>query len=211
MFDSGIPEALTRDQLLQLIKQKENLEKEIKALHDVLKSQNVGMDDALIDGEGYPRADIDVYQVRHARSNIRCKNNDLKSLMKTIEEGLHNLHSQARETAMDAESSTEIDKRQEVGVPFARVMAVVDNSPAHSAGLKQGDLVIKFGSVIKDNFTNLKNISDIAESSKNRNVEVIITRNGAQMNLKLMPCTWSGAGLIGFKIRPVSNDENVDR
>ena len=42
MFDSGIPEALTRDQLLQLIKQKENLEKEIKALHDVLKSQNVG-------------------------------------------------------------------------------------------------------------------------------------------------------------------------
>ena len=31
------------------------------------------MDDALIDGEGYPRADIDVYQVRHARSNIRCK------------------------------------------------------------------------------------------------------------------------------------------
>ena len=77
------------------------------------------------------------------------QNNDLKSLMKTIEEGLHNLHSQARETAMDAESSTEIDKRQEVGVPFARVMAVVDNSPAHSAGLKQGDLVIKFGSVIK--------------------------------------------------------------
>ena len=69
--------------------------------------------------------------------------------MKAIEEGLHNLHSQARETAMDVETSIDNDKRQDVGVPFARVMAVVDNSPAHSAGLKQGDLVIKFGSVTK--------------------------------------------------------------
>ena len=32
-----------------------------------------GMEDALVDEEGFPRSDIDVYQVRHARHNIRCK------------------------------------------------------------------------------------------------------------------------------------------
>ena len=34
---------------------------------------NVGMNDLLVDSGDYPRADIDVYQVRHARNKIRCK------------------------------------------------------------------------------------------------------------------------------------------
>ena len=74
-----------------------------------------------------------------------------------------------------------------------------------------GDLVIKFGSVSKDNFTTLKNISDVAESSRNRNVQVVIMRSGVKKILKLTPCTWSGAGLLGFKIRPVTDDDVVDR
>lgn len=31
------------------------------------------MDEPLVDSEGYPRADIDVYQVRNARHQIICK------------------------------------------------------------------------------------------------------------------------------------------
>lgn len=31
------------------------------------------MQEALVDNDGYPRADIDVYQVRHARHKIICK------------------------------------------------------------------------------------------------------------------------------------------
>ena len=33
---------------------------------DILKSNGVGMDDALVDSEDYPRNDIDVYQVNVA-------------------------------------------------------------------------------------------------------------------------------------------------
>lgn len=33
----------------------------------------VGMEDSLVDGNGFPRNDIDVYQVRHARHRIICK------------------------------------------------------------------------------------------------------------------------------------------
>ena len=46
-----------------MMKQKEGLEEELKALQDVLKSQGVGMEEPLVDGEGFPRSDIDVYQV----------------------------------------------------------------------------------------------------------------------------------------------------
>ena len=34
---------------------------------------SAGMEEPLVDGEGFPRSDIDVYQVRHARHSIRCK------------------------------------------------------------------------------------------------------------------------------------------
>ena len=84
----------TREDVMRLMAKKESLEAELKALQDVLGE--AGMEQPLVDSEGYPRADVDVYQVRHARHDIRCKQNDLKSLMKDIERGLHSLHSQAR-------------------------------------------------------------------------------------------------------------------
>jgi hypothetical protein len=34
---------------------------------------NVGMTEALVDDSGYPRQDVDVYQVRDARHKIICK------------------------------------------------------------------------------------------------------------------------------------------
>ena len=37
--------------------------------------------------------------------------------------------------------------------PFARVLVVVEGGPAEGAGVKQGDLVARFGSVTKENFT----------------------------------------------------------
>ena len=45
------------------MKQKDALEAELKALGQVLESQGCGMEDPLVDGEGFPRSDIDVYQV----------------------------------------------------------------------------------------------------------------------------------------------------
>lgn len=33
---------------------------------------HVGMSDSLIDSDGFPRADIDVYQIRHARHKMIC-------------------------------------------------------------------------------------------------------------------------------------------
>ena len=65
--------SVTREQVMEMMKQKEGLEEEIRALQEVLKSQGVDMEEPLVDAEGFPRSDIDVYQVRHARSNIRCK------------------------------------------------------------------------------------------------------------------------------------------
>lgn len=35
--------------------------------------QGVGIEDSLVDEEGYPRADVNLYQIRTARHSISCK------------------------------------------------------------------------------------------------------------------------------------------
>lgn len=63
----------------------------------------------LVDVEGYPRNDIDVHQVRQARQQIICLQNDHKALMTEIEKLMHQLHA---ETGSDGQ--TEQDQQQNV-------------------------------------------------------------------------------------------------
>jgi len=75
----------TRETAMQLISMKDALEDELRELMEVLKKNNTDMDQPLVDREGYPRADIDVYQVRTARHKIICKLYPILSLpQKTI-------------------------------------------------------------------------------------------------------------------------------
>ena len=47
---------MNREELLELMKQKDDIEKELNDLSNELKSQNnVGMTEELVDREGYPR------------------------------------------------------------------------------------------------------------------------------------------------------------
>uniref|UniRef100_A0A452J4E3 Nas2 N-terminal domain-containing protein n=1 Tax=Gopherus agassizii TaxID=38772 RepID=A0A452J4E3_9SAUR len=67
-------DALSVREVQQLVRRKDELEAQIKACYAVLEGQKgVGMNEPLVDAEGYPRADVDVYQVRAARHNIICK------------------------------------------------------------------------------------------------------------------------------------------
>jgi len=81
-----------RKELLALNTQRNKLETEIKEWHSILATQRVGMDDSLVDAQGFPRNDIDVYQIRIARNKIIYLNNDIKNLMKQIEEKLFAFH-----------------------------------------------------------------------------------------------------------------------
>lgn len=101
-----IPCTTRREQVLKLIEEKDKIEKQINDLGQVLvANKNVGMNESLVDGDGFPRNDIDVYQVRTARSQIIHLQNDLKVLMKEIEKGLTDVHADAR---INYEASTKM-------------------------------------------------------------------------------------------------------
>lgn len=92
-----IPETSSKERVMKLIAKKEEIERKINDFGRVLNANNnVGMNESLVDEFGFPRNDIDVYQVRQARNQINCLQNDLKSLMKEIELGLIETHAEAR-------------------------------------------------------------------------------------------------------------------
>ncbi|XP_042371115.1 26S proteasome non-ATPase regulatory subunit 9 isoform X2 [Plectropomus leopardus] len=159
---------ITMEDVQNLIKKKDEIEEQIKAYYDVLED-GVGVEDPLVDAEGYPRADVNLYQIRTARHSISCLQNDHKAIMEEIEEALHKLHAleKAKREADEAGAQEEAMEQQvTLPPPFARVDAVTQGSPASGAGLRVGDEVIEFGSVNTANFHNLQNIASVVQHSE---------------------------------------------
>lgn len=69
-----------RQRAMNLMSRKEAAEADISAQFSVLCANESTMDTPLVDAEGFPRSDIDVWAVRHARVKIIELKNDLKLL-----------------------------------------------------------------------------------------------------------------------------------
>lgn len=108
-----------------------------------MKQNDVGMSDSLVDSNGFPRNDLDVYQVREARHKIICLQNDLKEILAAIERGLHEIHADEKSNAVGGSSeastkmsvaNTELTEEDMAKYkPFIRVDKVIDRSPAQEA------------------------------------------------------------------------------
>ncbi|KAK8758281.1 26S proteasome non-ATPase regulatory subunit 9 [Amblyomma americanum] len=202
--------------LAQLTKRKLDIEAAINAQNAILNANAVGMDEPLVDNEGYPRSDIDVYKVRHARHRINCLLNDHKAVMKDIERSLHAYHAQisrngaAAGTTANGHTVETADSQQNRGahgrasspLPFAVVGNVENGSPAQDAGLSTGDKIVKFGSVNAGNFADVTAIGGVVQHSVGRPVNVLVKRNEETLPLVLTPKQWHGRGLLGCTILP---------
>jgi len=184
----------------ELVTEKKRIEAEIEAFAEYLKSQNVGMDDPLIDRQGFPRADIDVYQVRHARSSIKRLANDHKEIMKQIDQMLLNIHQN--------KGAQPVQGSEEVLPPFAYVNTVEANSPASTAGLEKNDKILKFGHITFKNNQQLKALGELVMNSEGKMILVKIERRTdegvSNMQLQLTPQKWAGRGLLGCHILPLN-------
>jgi 26S proteasome regulatory subunit N4 len=89
-----------REELKKLESHREMIELEANAIHSELTSPGLngaepaGVKSPLVDTEGFPRGDIDIYRVRDLRNRLAALNTDHKEIMKKIEKGLHSLHAQ---------------------------------------------------------------------------------------------------------------------
>ncbi|XP_065708013.1 26S proteasome non-ATPase regulatory subunit 9 [Patagioenas fasciata] len=204
MADPGGSRPVTVSDVQQLVKRKDEIEAQIKAYYELLGQKGVGMTEPLVDAEDFPRGDIDIYEVRTARHNIICLQNDHKALMKQVEEALHQLHAREKEKRARDEAEALAEARsQSQPQAFARVNAVTPGSPASISGLQVDDEIVEFGSVNINNFQNLQNIATVVQHSEGRPLSVTVIRSGRKVHVGLTPKRWAGKGLLGCNIIPL--------
>jgi 26S proteasome regulatory subunit N4 len=117
------------EQVRALMLRKDAIEAEIDAQASVLRANNISMQDPLVDAEGFPRADIDVWEVRHARVRIIELRNDLKAIMDSIMKGLQGVY----DPSLAVEQPTQQLPNPSGLDPFAKVDGVAPGSPAATA------------------------------------------------------------------------------
>ncbi|KAF7197732.1 26S proteasome non-ATPase regulatory subunit 9 [Pseudocercospora fuligena] len=202
--------------LQELVAQKDNIEAELSALGSVLDSHGVNMQTPLTDRDGFPRADIDVAQIRTTRARIVRLKNDHKAVMSRLEDAVHEQFA-AGKAAEDLPSvqsrglpsSTGSSAAPVVEPPFAKVNSVVPNSPADQAGLKVGDRVTRFGTASWTNHERLTKVAEVVQQNENRPILVKILRDGEGapsqgQELRLTPRrNWGGRGLLGCHLVPL--------
>lgn len=160
-----------------LMTKKSQIETEIQSHVSILRSNNIDMTTPLVDSEGFPRADVDIYAVRRARVRIIELRNDLRDVTDEIGKVLEEVYARPPEVESRAQGDDTSQKPEnEEGVqlaPYARVDGVAPGSPAAEAGLQREDLILKFGSLVKSSFSSPSNLTPLATLvSQNENVRV---------------------------------------
>lgn len=203
-----------------LVQKKADIEDQLNEYNEILtRENNIGMTGELIDKEGYPRSDIDIYKVRLARQQINRLKNDYGALLVEIEKELVNIHSKFKEEDKPGEfvqKTIPVSNEQIIEhKPFAKITQVDSDSPSAEAGLKPDDEIIQFGPFLHSNTQ--KSLIEIGAHVRNSEDKVILVKiqrndsNDASMQIngkkkvivKLVPKKWSGHGLIGCKIIPI--------
>ena len=264
----------------------------------------MGIDTPLVDAEGYPRSDIDVYRARELRHRLCVIQTDHKSLMKEIEGELvrfsalkmhggsnnigsspsdsyekqarsatkpkpkfdkktgkwvvmnwdgsiagipngeqrtfHDLGKEAKSNSKTITDSITIetkaltisnenliaDVKQKPLIPFAIINSVSPESPANLAGLREGDLITKFGSATVSNNRNLQAIASLVPQAAggNQSIDVTVLRrpkrnesndkrdseevaDHVSIQIILRPRPWNGRGLLGCHILPYDHSQ----
>ncbi|KAF8349431.1 hypothetical protein F5887DRAFT_946120 [Amanita rubescens] len=195
---SSSEEESPRDKARALMEKKQNIEAELEAQLSVLNANsNCGMDTPLVDRDGFPRADIDVWGVRNARVRIIELRNDLNAVMNAIAKALEGVFDPNLTQPLASEDPLK---------PFARVNSVSPGSPASQAGLRSDDLIVKFGHLTsKVISSSMQPVAELVKENENGHIVIRVLRSAETVYLTLTPkYGWGGEGLLGCHIVPYS-------
>ncbi|CAL1162481.1 unnamed protein product [Cladocopium goreaui] len=209
------------EEFRKLEQEKNRLEGEIKTLYEYLTEDGMpGVSGPLVDDEGFPRGDIDLYAVRQARNKYVCAQTDHIEVMKKIEQAIAAIHASAKvdvprerpaakmEEDLPENDSDNVFLQVKLTTPFATIDEVSEASPAAAAGLRVGDQVCRFGAVSMQDTGDLNAcfnaIRELVPQSVGTPIKVLVLRGEppVRAELELVPQQWSGRGLLGCHMAP---------
>ncbi|KAF8506325.1 hypothetical protein JB92DRAFT_2962699 [Gautieria morchelliformis] len=193
-----------------LMAHKDTIQADLDGQFAILSANDSTLHTPLVDPQGFPRADIDVYAVRHARVRIIELKNDMESVMNDLAkalEGVYDPRNGGNVTGNLLDSSIEpTGNASDAGNVFARVDGVAPGSPAAQAGLLREDLILQFGALTSTSLStqSLQPIAELVSSHENQTLTVVVLRKDSpKRTLSLTPRKgWGGRGLLGCHIVP---------
>lgn len=193
----------SREAVLGLVERKGAMEAELEAILSELSSgaAPVGLTGNLIDSEGFPRNDVDIMRVATLRNRYAVLVTDTKQILKEIEAGLHELHAETK-PAVQSRTATAAATDGEEERAFLRANSVAFDSPAYSAGLREGDVIYRFGKLRWADFQHVQLAGVAAEVVEARPIRIFFRRMGAKKTCTLLPQRWEGKGLLGCHLVP---------
>jgi len=136
----------------------------------------------------------------------------------------HNSADTSEDGASDPDESEEPVQDDSPLLPFAVIDAVAPRSPSSAAGLREGDLVVKFGKATHVNHSDLRLIAELVpEAASNREeIPIIVLRRSAvghgaeegireRITVNVLPGPWGGRGLLGCHIKGYSDKADNDK
>lgn len=206
-----------------LTSQRELLEIEADAIHSELTSPGLngeppsGIKEPLVDNEGFPRSDIDIYNVRNKRKRLSEINTDHKDLMKKLEQitpklftlSQHKTSASSEQkqsstiAASTASASVTTTVRATDQEAIAKLDEILSGSPAQTAGVQENDELLQFGHVTASDPKAFASIAKLVGESVQRPIILKIRRSGEVMDLSLTPQPWGGRGLLGCHLTPI--------
>jgi len=209
-FSSNSRAQALRSTLNVLSAQRDALEAEADAIHSELTSPGIngeppaGIKTSFIDAEGYPRGDIDIFNVKDKRRRLAEINTDYKALMKQIEHTMTEIHKELPPVpAAGATPSPAATRTVSAPKAMAKLDEIFPGSPAATAGVELNDQLIEFGTVTSNTEGFLKSIVELVGKSVNQPIPIVVLRNNERVELSITPQPWGGRGLLGCHLTPL--------
>ncbi|KAL7070941.1 hypothetical protein ACQ4LE_009820 [Meloidogyne hapla] len=190
----------------ELMKELDSIDEQIFENELILKENNIGMTEPLVDEQDFPLAGIDTYAVTAARGKIRRLQNDRTEKMAEIDKIIVAIHNQTSQNGSSDQNNEEPSVHRTSNKPIVQVDKVSPNSPAQKSGLCEGDLIIQFGHLHADVFNKLDQLKELVNNSKNKSIRITLLRGVKVYRLMLTPQIWDGSGLVGCQFTAIENN-----
>ncbi|XP_052900941.1 26S proteasome non-ATPase regulatory subunit 9 [Anopheles moucheti] len=200
-----------------LTKRKARLDASIELHGMVLRENNIGMHEPLIDDEGYPRNEIDVCAVRKARHAIICLQNDRQTLMTTIEKEMGLIFEQKRNTApsivpdehpvqpMEVDDGGKVNVTKPPLEPFVLVERVEPGKLADRMGISIQDKILQIGTLTSLNFKALSQIQAMIQNARGGKLQFVVRKANTGGDVTIEMDLSAEGTQLGFFLKPLKS------
>ena len=188
------------------------IEDEAKSIEEELNASTngvapPGISDPLIDNEGFPRADIDLYRTRKHRQRLACLRTDHKELMRKLEKALLDFHESPSAPVNGVIDKDQPSSKPDPSTPFCSIRSILPASPAAQGGLLVDDKILHFGEANASNHRRFEGIAECVRNSVDQVINVVVERDiegkAKIIEIKLIPRQWEGPGILGCQFVPL--------